>query len=84
MRRREFIAASRRPGGGLGPSMARAQRPAMPVIGFINGQSADDYAPFVPQRSDGVCGRRVTLRDKTPSSTIAGPTIRGHPSAGAR
>ena len=45
MRRREFIA-------GLGstvacPTLAQAQQPAMPVVGYLNSASADRYAPLV-------------------------------------
>ena len=44
MRRREFVA-------GLGsvaawPVVARAQRPTLPVVGFLNTASRDGYAPM--------------------------------------
>ncbi len=66
MRRREFI-TSVFSTAILSPIVARAQQPALPVIGFLNGASPDGYKPMVAafrqglEESGYVEGRNVTI-----------------------
>lgn len=65
MKRREFIFALG--GAAVWPLAAVAQQPAMPVVGFMNGQKAADVAHFVAafrgalQASGFVEGRNVAI-----------------------
>ena len=52
MRRREFIALVA--AGAAWPHMARAQQPAVPVIGFLNGTSPQGYGRFLPAFRQGL------------------------------
>jgi putative tryptophan/tyrosine transport system substrate-binding protein len=64
MRRREFIAGL---GAAAWPLVVRAQQPAMPVIGFVHGGSADPFAQYVAAFRNGlgetgyVEGQNVTV-----------------------
>ena len=72
MKRREFITLL---GGAAAawPLAARAQQPAMPVIGFLDSRSPDAVIGPAARLSPGPQGHRLSSRATTWRSNIAGP-----------
>ena len=71
--RRELLVAL----GGMAaawPLVARAQQPAMPVIGFLSSASAGPSADLLDALRQGLAESGLS-KGKTSRSNIAGPTV---------
>ena len=66
-------------GAAMLPFTSRAQQPAMPLIGFLNGASPDGYAPYVAAFLRGlkenglIASLKITLKSPRCSSAIVRP-----------
>jgi putative tryptophan/tyrosine transport system substrate-binding protein len=58
------------------PLPARAQQPAMPVIGFLNGASPEKYEPFVNAFLQGLIPTAKTSSSNTVGPTVSTPAFR--------